>query len=250
MPGPATQSGRRVVRRGTSGGPRSPRDVASYTPTRAVVAPSRAPTRHAPARGGYTPAYGGAAASEDYDPLRPPAITSLMHALSDYTSPLDLLQAIPGAKERSREVLSDLPKWLRSNPTIDFQAPAPELPGGGHGDAFEQTRAGKRPHIGLTPSVTMALDDQSPRARAQAITTLIHEAVHAKQPPGVLGKIPLREGMAEILSRGVARQLYGLPAQPKQRGSTYQGYVNELDRRYAPNTRRTLRSMLSGGGGI
>lgn len=41
MPGPGARQGNRVIRRGTGGGPRLPRDVTTHTPTRSVVAPSR-----------------------------------------------------------------------------------------------------------------------------------------------------------------------------------------------------------------
>lgn len=41
MPGPGVRQGNRVVRRGTGGAPRRPRDTTPYTPTKPVVAPSK-----------------------------------------------------------------------------------------------------------------------------------------------------------------------------------------------------------------
>jgi hypothetical protein len=213
MPGPGYASGGRVRRRGTSGGRTRSRDVAPYTPTRAVVAPSRSSgSSH---RAATTRAYTRAYTMDEGLPY-----TTWGRGFYDRFALPQV--AIPGARQEASSVLADLPSWLhRSHPRVKFAQPT--MPGT---DAYEQSwpKRGKRPVINLGDIPTILLDDRS----------------HANQPERVLRDLRLREGMAELLSRKVAHEQYGATT-PK---STYQPLVNELHRRYGPNVVRILRGML------
>lgn len=137
------------------------------------------------------------------------------------------------AVNRIRAVESRLPRWLQAPRTYKTGVHMPNAAG-----------TARWNDISLNQQTTRDLAGARGReAQKYAQRALLHEIVHSRQRGlGDMSKRPALEAGAEVLSRKLGKQMFGLPTD----GGAYNAEVDALRGQYGDGAARAARAALKG----